>query len=338
MICDRSSEAQSLQVCGAQPYLGASGPEICVVITQANPPIAPIYFRVPAGPAPFVVGLTAGEYAIMGMAINYVPGPIGMGIGMGGMVARTSPGNATLTITALGGLGTPITDGAGTITLGGAATGTSRTIVGGAAGWLNPSIPGDVQLTGFNVPAEATTLGAGPFMDAPPPQSITTGGDTVAAYMSVSFHSNDVGTAIAIPAGVGIAPAGATPPAVNAVGGWPHFECYDIDEHYPSEEYREVMLSDQFDKSDKKIGKITRLCTPVDKNEEGIPDAELHLVCYEILKGHDPNQAVETTNQFGDATMNVRVAQELCVPSRKEHISEKQQKEQQQQREQEPQE
>ncbi len=95
----------------------------------------------------------------------------------------------------------------------------------------------------------------------------------------------------------------------------PHFECYRVDEASAENEELAVTLKDQFEFIKTKLGRITQICTPVDKNGEGIPDKNLHLICYEILDPHDPRQPVRTSNQFGRAKMYVRESQELCVPS-----------------------
>lgn len=330
------SNAQSIDTCGALPYVGTAGPEICVTVTQNNPTITPLYFRVPVGIAPLaIMGLAAGEYTVDAMAVDYVSGPAGMAIGMAGMVTRTTAGNATLSITAIGGWGPPITDGLATITLTGDATGTSRTIVGAAAGQPAVTFPSeDVALFGFPRVIDETTLAADGFADALPPQPTPAGFETVAAQVIVAFHLNGVGTSTTIPAGVGIAPDGVRPPTVDttAAGGKPHFECYNVKEYYPSKEEPEVKLADQFANVKTRVGRITKICTPVDKNGEGIPDPTLHLVCYKILKGHEPNRPVETKNQFGKARMHVLKAHELCVPSKKKPIDEDREQEQEPQR------
>ena len=61
------------------------------------------------------------------------------------------------------------------------------------------------------------------------------------------------------------------------------------------------------------------LCTPVDKDGEGIVDQENHLMCYDVkkLKG-DPKfekRNVFTNNQFGPDELKVEKQEELCVPS-----------------------
>lgn len=96
-----------------------------------------------------------------------------------------------------------------------------------------------------------------------------------------------------------------------------HFQCYRVDDATPEPEPPAVTLEDQFERVKTGLGRITRVCTPVSKNGEGIPDEDLHLVCYQILDEHDPRHLVATTNQLGRAKMYVREAQELCVASLK---------------------
>ena len=102
---DEHANAQSIDACGALPYLGTTGPEICVSITQDNPTITPINFRVPLLPGlamPTITTVPAGEYTVDTMAFGYVDSPAGMAIGMTGTVTREFAGNATLSITVLG--------------------------------------------------------------------------------------------------------------------------------------------------------------------------------------------------------------------------------------------
>jgi len=63
------------------------------------------------------------------------------------------------------------------------------------------------------------------------------------------------------------------------------------------------------------------LCTPVDKNGEGIVDEENHLMCYDIKKLKDDPKfeklSVFTNNQFGPEDLEVKKQKQLCVPSLK---------------------
>jgi len=62
-------------------------------------------------------------------------------------------------------------------------------------------------------------------------------------------------------------------------------------------------------------------CVPVDKNGEGIVNAQSHLACYKIKDVADPPQApfggadVQITNQFGTEKWTISKSRLLCVPS-----------------------
>jgi hypothetical protein len=108
-----------------------------------------------------------------------------------------------------------------------------------------------------------------------------------------------------------------------------HFLCYDVKvpRGLPRFEPQEVTLSDQFGDSIGLVKKPKSLCTPVDKNGEGIRNAEAHLTCYEIKQAEgEPklrplNVEVLVNNQFGDEQfLTVKKAKTVCVPSQKEHV------------------
>ena len=343
LISGKGAEAQSV-ACGPPPLplLGTPttpGAEICVKLEETPPlvdpaaPVAgPFYFRAPAVPGAPPIPLpvfTFLEYTVDPMAVDYVSGPTGMAVGLAGTVTKAVTGGNGLLITVNAGWGTALPGASGDLTLAGMTAssspvqvgGASQVQVGGAAGFpIGTTEAEDLSYKGFGRIINVMNFGYGPFADTILGQNVDP--EAVAIQMATSFHLNVSGDTITIPSGVGLAPVGGTPPipGTAAAGGKPHFECYSVDEHYPQEQYRAVRLADQFAEVKTKIGKITRICTPVDKNGEGIPDPKLHLVCYEILNGHDPNRPVETTNQFGRTTMNVRNAQELCVPSTKKLI------------------
>ena len=95
----------------------------------------------------------------------------------------------------------------------------------------------------------------------------------------------------------------------------------------PRFEPQEVTLSDQFGDSIGLVKKPKSLCAPVDKNGEGIRNAEVHLTCYEIkkVKGEPRLRPLDVevvvNNQFGDEQfLNVKKAKTVCVPSQKEHV------------------
>jgi hypothetical protein len=87
-------------------------------------------------------------------------------------------------------------------------------------------------------------------------------------------------------------------------------------------EKRTVLLTDQFGSSDVLLDKVKRLCTPVDKNGEGIVDETAHLTCYNIKEATPEFQKriVGVDNQFGPLTLKVEKQKQLCVPSEKNGV------------------
>ena len=68
------------------------------------------------------------------------------------------------------------------------------------------------------------------------------------------------------------------------------------------------------------LKKVARLCTPVDKNGEGIKNPDRHLLCYKALAvPRQPLQpqptGVQVSDQFGERTVNVKKVAEFCVTS-----------------------
>ncbi len=64
----------------------------------------------------------------------------------------------------------------------------------------------------------------------------------------------------------------------------------------------------------------TRLCTPVDKDGEGIQNPYAHLMCYSVkrAKGEPRHQRMEgiwVKDQFGAKQVDTHREEELCVPS-----------------------
>jgi len=94
-----------------------------------------------------------------------------------------------------------------------------------------------------------------------------------------------------------------------------HYKCYDVDPD--SFTPLTVTLKDQFGVSKPTLLKTKYLCTPVDKNGEGIVDPVRHQVCYEMKPTMSPNKLVEINNQFGTQMFTVKDERLLCVPSTK---------------------
>ena len=101
-----------------------------------------------------------------------------------------------------------------------------------------------------------------------------------------------------------------------------HFKCYQVLD-WTEYDRRKVELRDQFGASVAYVIEPRLLCNPVDKNGEGIPNKENHLVCYEIKD--DPTGPTERVkevmirNQFQEGPLWVGMANLLCVPSEKRY-------------------
>jgi hypothetical protein len=105
-----------------------------------------------------------------------------------------------------------------------------------------------------------------------------------------------------------------------------HFKCYKVKQQGPKWIQQEVDVTDQFETKVTRLIKPSFLCDPVDKNGEGIPCEENHLVCYRIKDG--PGQPaferrqVDIVDQFNDQPLNAlrgdcQKAGYFCVPSTK---------------------
>jgi len=90
---------------------------------------------------------------------------------------------------------------------------------------------------------------------------------------------------------------------------------------------RDVSLVDQFESTTPTVVKPEYLCTPVDKNGEGIVDPVNHLTCYR-LSSREPFEPRDVTvvDQFAEQDLRAlrgqcRKADILCVPSTKEVLA-----------------
>ena len=88
-----------------------------------------------------------------------------------------------------------------------------------------------------------------------------------------------------------------------------------------------MTLGDQFGEAHRLLGKSKQLCTPVDKNFEGILDEVTHLTCYEVkkMRGEAPIRdlklGVLVSNQFADdQAYRVKRPKTVCLPSTKEVV------------------
>jgi hypothetical protein len=84
-----------------------------------------------------------------------------------------------------------------------------------------------------------------------------------------------------------------------------------------------VSVSDQFTSPKLlTLKKVRHLCTPVDKNGEGIKNVNVHLACYQAKPAngqpkHARQLGVNTNNQFGPLVLGTVNEGELCIPSTK---------------------
>ncbi len=117
--------------------------------------------------------------------------------------------------------------------------------------------------------------------------------------------------------------------------GADHFKCYRVElaDDAPEFESVQVFVQDQFIESQFGQPRLfdvvepIRLCNPVDKDGEGITDANTHLMCYEVAPADGKPKfkkvkRIHTNNQFGPLRVFAIKAKELCVPSEKEIIGE----------------
>jgi hypothetical protein len=111
-------------------------------------------------------------------------------------------------------------------------------------------------------------------------------------------------------------------PGDNAVD---HYKCYRvrITPGTPvAARDRKVTSSDQFTSPAKilTLRKPRHLCTPVDKNGEGIKNPEGHYLCYAARPArgepkHVPREGIFVNNQLGPLRLNTVKEREYCIPS-----------------------
>ena len=121
-----------------------------------------------------------------------------------------------------------------------------------------------------------------------------------------------------VPAGKSFPPSPPTQPKALA----DHFLCYGVRPTEPT--IRTVTLVDQFDQRLQKIERPARLdpalfCVPVAKNQEPIPDGQLHLALYAITPPEQPPGPITvwTKDQFGQNKLTATESRMLAVPSQK---------------------
>jgi len=102
-----------------------------------------------------------------------------------------------------------------------------------------------------------------------------------------------------------------------------HYKCYQgRDLKNPEFVKATATTSDQIVPSETvEVKKVKSVCTPVDKNGEGINTPSAHLICYQI-KGAPlaPRPKVEVSTQFQISQFEIRKPKLLCVPGTKQII------------------
>ena len=97
-----------------------------------------------------------------------------------------------------------------------------------------------------------------------------------------------------------------------------HFQCYDIDHATKLDPRLQVSLEDQFGAREgvRVNRRAESYCVPVDKNGEGIINADSALTCYRVVTRISERLKIEIDNQFGEQEFKLNRPKLLCVPSR----------------------
>ncbi len=103
-----------------------------------------------------------------------------------------------------------------------------------------------------------------------------------------------------------------------------HYKCYKVKVHSGTLKFVPVTVTvaDQFTPTKSfEVKKPALLCTPVDKNGEGIKHGVVHQLCYKVkpaLPKHVPQLGLHLADQFGLERVDTKKEDVLCVPSLKE--------------------
>jgi hypothetical protein len=110
-----------------------------------------------------------------------------------------------------------------------------------------------------------------------------------------------------------------------------HYKCYTVEVTPGTPVFTAILgvsVGDQLIDPPKffNLERPTRLCTPVDKNGEGIKSAAAHLMCYQAkAAGGQPEHVkvlgIHVNNQFGPERLDTVREDELCVPSEKNPLT-----------------
>jgi hypothetical protein len=95
------------------------------------------------------------------------------------------------------------------------------------------------------------------------------------------------------------------------------FKCYSSEPKGTPPDPIPVRLRDLFTGEDVNMDVLRPfdLCTPVNKDREGVPDPVSNLECYEIQGDDPPNVNVTVSTQFGTYDLGLINAKTLCVPA-----------------------
>jgi hypothetical protein len=103
-----------------------------------------------------------------------------------------------------------------------------------------------------------------------------------------------------------------------------HFRCYTVRDRAtpPFINVPGVTMNDQFATQTGTVKKIRYLCTPVDKNGEGIADPGQHLCCHTQTntKALKPRPRVQVASQFQPSTLDAIKGELLCTPCMKTEL------------------
>jgi cysteine-rich repeat protein len=103
-----------------------------------------------------------------------------------------------------------------------------------------------------------------------------------------------------------------------------HYKCYKAKVHSGTPKFVKVTVTvaDQFTAiKNFEVKKPALLCTPVDKNGEGVKHALVHQLCYKVKPAapkHVPQLGLHLADQFGLERLDTKKEDLLCVPSLKE--------------------
>jgi hypothetical protein len=118
-----------------------------------------------------------------------------------------------------------------------------------------------------------------------------------------------------------------TPPVPNPTAtNLDHYKCYRVRVTAGTPKFASgtlVSVADQFEAARLlSLGKPRHLCTPVDKNSEGIKNPQAHYLCYTAKPAvtapkHTKVSAIKVNNQFGPLSLDTAKEAEFCIPSEK---------------------